>query len=325
MRDARTNVFLDEDFSCLGVESLSKVEIKGYGDLPKRDGKPLRVLFLSSDSILSAKRFVEKGAHEFTKGLLARYKKNVSDMPGISEEEHLTQSFIESFKTGGERAVSGMLALAEEEHVIQAAVDVNKNARFDKHFNVRIAEVAQRIKEIHPDVFHFSGHAKKESGLVFCRRDASTKTGFINEYMNKDELRACFKGESVLLAIIVSCNSAVFARELVESGVVRIAIGTDSEIYDDSALRFVESFYSELAKMGNMTNINFDSSVQKAYAFAVKEKQRFKCPMRIFPEIHTGALSGKAIKNTIRQTLSPPNNPLTEIKSVFYNGYPRSK
>lgn len=321
MRDTQANIFEDTNSPCSVGESPREIDVKEYGDLQKRLETPLRVLFLSSDSIISAKNFVAKGAVEFTKGLLVRHKKNVYDMPNISEDDHLTASFTESFNSGGERAVSGMLAAAEEGHIIQAAVDVNKNARLDKHFNVRSAEVAQRIKEIHPDVFHFSGHIKKEKGLVFCRRDASNRRGFINEYMNKECLKSCFTGETVLLAIIVSCNSAVFAQELVESGVARIAIGTDSEICDDSALRFVERFYGELSKIGNMTREDFVSSVQKAYAFAVKENLRRKCPMHIFPEIPIGKATNGAMKNKIYQASFSPKSPLIEIKSKVRNQY----
>ncbi len=73
-----------------------------------------------------------------------------------------------------------------------------------------------------------------------------------------------------------------------------------------------------------MTNEDFDSSVKKAYAFAVKEKLRRKCPMRIFPEIPTGKVPNGAIKNMIHQVSFSPKSPLTEIKRKIHNLYPRS-
>lgn len=302
MTDKCLNEFVEVGGVSCGEEPPSHLERAKYVELQSKKGNPLRILFLSSDSICATKSFVTKRAKDFAKGKLVSHKKNVRDMPNISEDEHLLTSFVDSFKAGGDRALAGVLDISEEEHAIQSAVDVNGDVNFDKHFNVRASEVAQRMKDSHPDVLHFSGHIEKDCGLVFCRRDTFNVGDFKNEYMKKEDFLSCFKEVSISLAIIASCNSADIAKSLVESKSVKIAIGADAKIKDNYTLMFVENFYKELARISNMTNADFSGSVQRAYSFAVKSGLVQKCPMRMYPEVRQDMSPIKPIKNRITST-----------------------
>lgn len=321
MTDDDLNEFVEDGIVGLEQVSSSPVERDEYAEPQSKNGDPLRILFLSSDSICATKRFVAKRAKEFARGKLVSHKKNVCEISNISEDEHLLASFEDSFKAGGNRALAGVLEISEEEHAIQSAVDVNENAYFDKHFNVRVTEVAQRMKDSRPDVLHFSGHIEKDCGFVFCRRDSSTSGEFKNEYMKKEDFLSCFKGMSILLAIIASCNSAEIAKSLVEVGAVKIAIGANAKIEDNYALLFVENFYKELARIGNMTNADFLSSVQKAYSIAAKSVQWQRCPMCIYPEIREAMSPIKRIKNQMRPMFKQHDRQSSELQLSIPNRY----
>ena len=179
-----------------------------------------------------------------------------------------------------------MLACAEEEHVIQSACDSNRgNALLNKYFNVRADEVSCRIDENNPDIFHFSGHLKKDNGLAFCCPNKSSMVGFKSDYMNVESLIKSFNGKKVFLAIIASCNSAAYAKALVDANVAKIAIGSTSVVADTEIVNFVGEFYNELIKDGKLPDDELKGSIQKAFAIAMKSITKSKCPMCIYPEV----------------------------------------
>ena len=281
-----SNLFAEAGSSGLSSGACLGEDERTYNEPKANKGSALNILFLCSDSISRIKDVVKVQSKNHAVGLLTSHKNNVKEMPGIDLDQHLKDSFVKAYVAGGDSALSAMLACAEEEHEIQAACDSNRgNALFKKYFNVRSEEVSCRIDENNPDVFHFSGHLKKDNGLAFCRPDKSSMVGFESDYMDIDSLIDSFNGKKVFLAIIASCHSATYAKALVDAKVATMAIGSTSAVNDTETVNFVSKFYDELIKDGKLPDVDLRNSVQKAFAIAMKSVVKSRCPMCIYPEV----------------------------------------
>ena len=276
-------------FSDVGASRVSAVKgvpvlLGDYGELPAREDEHFSILFLSSDSGAKIKRAVERGSKAYVKGAFSQFKKNVKDLSQITCDDHLKDSIVKSYKAGGDMALSVMLGLAEEEHAIQSVCDMCECVSLEKYANVRLSEVAKRIAENKPDVFHFSGHLDKDKGLAFCHSECADSSGVESDFMDERSLVGCFKEQKVQLAVIASCNSASYAKALVESKVAEMAIGSTNSVEDLETIRFVQIFYNELAKLVARKDQGLQSSIQKAFSAAGKSVRSAKCQMQIFPE-----------------------------------------
>lgn len=283
MTNRAANDFSDVSASCVPVVNDAPTLDRGYVEPSAREGVHFSILFLSSDSGAKIKRAVERRSKEYTKGAISQYKKNVNDLPEITGDDHLKDSIVKSYKAGGDMALSVMLGLAEEEHAIQSVCDICECVSLEKYANVRLSEVSKRIAENKPDVFHFSGHLDKDRGLAFCHSECADLSGAESDFMDKHSLIGCFKKQQVQLAVIASCNSAPYAKALVESKVAKVAIGSTNSVEDLETIRFVQFFYNELAKLVARNDQGLLPAIQKAFSVAGKSVRSAKCHMQIFP------------------------------------------
>ena len=316
------NSFYEHDTNRVTINQDAHISIKKYHDVERiGHGEPLRILFLCSDSAFRIKGAVSAQARKCAEGLLNNHRKNVKELPETTPDEHFMVSLVKSYKAGGERALSVMLSLAEEEHAIQAACDVNGNVLLEKYFNVRVEEVSLRIKQNRPDVFHFSGHSRKNEGLAFCSPVQSTAGGFRTDYMSQESLMSSFQNKKVFLVILASCDSAEYAKALVESNLAKIAIGSSASVYDSEVIKFVERFYCELFKQGKLPDKELMNSIQKAFALAMRAVDTRRCPMRIYPEIKSVLPIRNLSSNRIDMVDSMWPSPLTKVERKFNNTY----
>ena len=284
MANSVANGFSDFSASCVSAVKGAPVIHRDYGEPPAREDVHFSILFLSSDSGAKIKRAVERRSKTYVKGAFSQYKKNVKDLPKITGDDHLKDSIVKSYNDGGDMALSVMLGLAEEEHAIQSVCDTCECVSLEKYANVRLSEVSKRIVENKPDVFHFSGHLDKDKGLAFCHSERTDSSGVESDFMDVRSFVDCFKKQKVQLAVIASCNSAPYARALVESKVAKMAIGSTNSVEDLETIRFVKMFYNELAKLVARKDQDLLPSIQKAFSAAGKSVRSAKCQMQIFPE-----------------------------------------
>lgn len=315
------NLFVGRSSLCSHPGKLYSADKDVYIEPSLGAQKPIRILYLCSDSASKIESVVTNGALRYVAGLLKTLRQNIADIPSVPIEEHEKESLRNAYKAGGTRALKAMLNVAEEEHAIQMACDSSKYAHLEKFVNVRVSEVTKRIKDNEPDVFHFSGHLKKSKGLVFCRARQDDHTIDAGNIMNEESLVECFGKKKVKLAIIASCNSASFAQALVAAEVAEMAIGSKNSIDDVETVTFVNTFYRELTKLMEIQGQALQVCIQKAFSSAVKAVMPLKCHMCIYPEADIVPKVCKSMENAMGDAIVSAENSLAMVDVKDGNEY----
>lgn len=103
---------------------------------------------------------------------------------------------------------------------------------------VRPDDLVRYVREVSPNVIHFSGHGATEGILL---RDDSE--GY--RVVEGRQLARFLEGRGVDLVVLNACHSEDQANSL--SRVVRAVVGTTDAVEDESARRFTVAFYRALA------------------------------------------------------------------------------
>lgn len=133
---------------------------------------------------------------------------------------------------------------------------------------VRPSDLQQVIREVQPQIVHFSGHGKGEAGLVF-----EDKAGRV-QCIQSAALAGLFKLFSRYIECVVL--NACYSEEQAEAIVAHInyTIGMNQEIGNRAAIAFSTSFYSALAA-GN--------AIELAYEFGLNSIQLEGIPEHLTP------------------------------------------
>jgi hypothetical protein len=154
--------------------------------------------------------------------------------------------FIAGDRGGGPRA---QLQLPREERQIREAVALG--AGHDS-FDFAIPEFAASIDDViachqrRPSIVHFTGHGEERQMVLVRDRDPLVEM----MRLHQDQVEVLFRNFPVRVRLVFfnTCHCVVLIRHLAEKGVVDMAIGIESKIPDDHAVRFAVTFYRQLAE-----------------------------------------------------------------------------
>lgn len=106
--------------------------------------------------------------------------------------------------------------------------------QFEARQAVRPDDLVRLVRELKPDVVHFSSHGS-DGGLTLSEADGGDET------LDGDRLARFFEGRGVSLVVFNACYSADHARRVADA--VKTVIGTSDELDDDAGRRFSIAFY----------------------------------------------------------------------------------
>jgi hypothetical protein len=165
--------------------------------------------------------------------------------------------FIAGDRGGGPRA---QLQIPREEKAIHDAVGLGSHRdgfRFAPSIYAASINDLIGCRRHRPAIVHFAGHGEERLMVLVRDRDPLLVMTPLN-LSQAETLFASFSSE-LRLVVFNTCHSLDLAKHLTERGIVRMAIGVDGAISDDSAIQFAITFYRQLAD---------GESVQRAFDLA---------------------------------------------------------
>ena len=134
------------------------------------------------------------------------------------------------------------LNLGQEAKEIQEALDISelsKEFELIQQWEVRPKDFRRALLKYKPDIVHFSGHGKSESGLVIADESGAAKP------VTRDALAGLFaEFPGVKCVLLNACYAEVQAQAIVRH--IDYVIGMRDTIYDKAAIAFSIGFYDGL-------------------------------------------------------------------------------
>ena len=113
---------------------------------------------------------------------------------------------------------------------------------FVPEWNIRPDQLIEKLQIHDPDIFHFSGHGKKE-GILLENKNGGAE--LVDGDLLIDVFRA-LKNNKIKLVVLNTCNANKQAKAIAKN-IGCAAIGMSSNIDDSIAIRFSASFYRNIA------------------------------------------------------------------------------
>ncbi len=134
------------------------------------------------------------------------------------------------------------LSLTQEIARVQDELDrsiLRDTISLNQFWDITPVDIARRLLEIKPTIFHFSGHGEPSEGRIVVHKDAENYSIIENEAL----ANILNNTTSIQCIVLNCCYSEKLAKIILEKTAIKNIIGMSKAIPDKAAISFAKGFY----------------------------------------------------------------------------------